>query len=53
MLSKLLLSKFKVIRLKVTFWQAPTDAHITEVQNSCCNLKIKYLGTKMCVALLF
>ena len=34
------------------FWGAPSHADITEFKTSCCNLKIKPLGAKLCVAFL-
>ena len=33
-------------------WGAPTHTDITEFKTSCCNLKIRHLGAKQCVAFL-
>ena len=34
------------------FWEAPTHADITDFKISCCNLKNRVLGPKLCVAFL-
>ena len=44
--------KVKKVHFQVDFWGAPTDADIIEFSNLCCNLKIRGLKAKLCVAFL-
>ena len=50
--SKLRFSGFKKFVSGSEFWGAPTHADIIDFKTSCCNLKIRRLGAKLCLAFL-
>ena len=53
---QLLLRKNGVLKklcLQVSFWEPQLTQVLLNFKTSCCNLKIRRLGAKLCVAFLF